>query len=121
MTLKLGAFEELLVDWITQDNLPFRLIESERLRCLIEFVNPMYKDKIRSSAVLRSRLRSIYNGAKGAVTEHLKTARGKIHITFDGWTSRNQLSLLGVNCFFVDLAWERTTLIWLLPKSTLRG
>lgn len=118
--LKLGAFEELLVDWITHDNLPFRLIESERLRRLIEFVNPMYKDKIPSSAVLRSRLRSIYNGAKGAVTEHLKTARGKIHITFDGWTSRNQLSLLGVNCFFVDQQWRHQKLLLALPAVSGR-
>jgi hypothetical protein len=113
--LKLGAFEELLVDWVTHDNLPFRIIESERLRRLIEFVNPMYKGKIPSAAVLRSRLRSIYEGAKGAVTEHLKTARGKVHITFDGWTSRNQLSLLGVNCFFVDQQWQHRRLLLALP------
>lgn len=108
------------MDWITHDNLPFRLIESERLRRMIEFINPLYKDKIPSSAVLRSRLQSIYNGAKGAVTEHLKSARGKIHITFDGWTSRNQLSLLGVNCFFVDRQWRHRRLLLALPAVSGR-
>lgn len=113
--VKVGAFEELLVDWITHDNLPFRIVESERLRRLIEFISPLYKDKIPSAAVLRSRLRSLYDGAKGAVTEHLKSARGKIHITFDGWTSRHQLSLLGVNCFFVDRQWQHRTLLLAIP------
>lgn len=65
--------------------------------------------------MLRSRLRSLYVGAKGAVTEHLKSARGKIHITFDGWTSRYQLSLLGVNCFFVDREWRHRTLLLAIP------
>lgn len=61
---------------------------------------------------------AIYNWAKGAVTEHLKTARGKIHIKFDGWTFRNQLSLLGVNCFFVDQQWRhRKLLLALLAVS----
>ena len=118
--LKVGALEELLVDWITHDNLPFRLIESERLRRLIEFINPIYKDKIPSAAILRSRLRFIYNGAKGAVTEHLKTSRGKIHVTFDGWTSRNQLSLLGINCFFVDQQWRYRRLLLALPAVSGR-
>ncbi|KAJ6439165.1 putative transposase [Purpureocillium lavendulum] len=118
--VKLGAFEELLVDWIIHDNIPFRIVESERLRRLIKFVNPIYKDKIPSSAVLRSRLLSIYNGAKGAVTEHLKTARSKIHITFDGWTSRSQLSLLGVNCFFVDYQWQHRRLLLALPAVSGR-
>ena len=113
--VRVGAFEELLVDWITHDNLPFRIVESERLRRLIEFVGPAYKNKIPSAAVLRSRLRSLYVGAKGAVTEHLKSARGKIHITFDGWTSRHQLSLLGVNCFFVDREWRHRTLLLAIP------
>ena len=113
--VRVGAFEELLVDWITYDNLPFRIIESERLRRLIEFISPLYKDKVPSAAVLRSRLRSLYDGAKGTVTEHLKSARGKIHITFDGWTSRHQLSLLGVNCFFVDKDWQHRTLLLAIP------
>ncbi|KAJ3499546.1 hypothetical protein NLG97_g234 [Lecanicillium saksenae] len=113
--VRVGAFEELLVDWITHDNLPFRIVESDRLRRLIEFISPLYKDKVPSAAVLRSRLRSLYVAAKGAVTEHLKSARGKIHITFDGWTSRHQLSLLGVNCFFVDKQWRHRTLLLAIP------
>ena len=65
--VRVGAFEELLVDWITHDNLPFRIVESERVRRLIEFVGPAYKNRIPSAAVLRSRLRSLYVGAKGAI------------------------------------------------------
>jgi hypothetical protein len=71
----------------------------------IGFVNPMYKDKIPSSAVLQSRRRSICDEAEGAVMGHLQTNLGMIHLTLDGVTDR----------YFVDQQWRHQKRLLALP------
>ena len=65
--------------------------------------------------VLRERLENLYKQTQRPITELLKTARGRIHVTFDGWTSRNRLSLLGINVFFIDVDWNHRKLLLGLP------
>ncbi|KAF4314536.1 HAT domain-containing protein [Botryosphaeria dothidea] len=43
-----------------------------------------------------------FNRHKGIVTELLHGAPGLIYLSFDGWTSRNNLSLLGLNIHFLS-------------------
>jgi hypothetical protein len=43
-----------------------------------------------------------FNKYKGIVTEHLQNALGKVHISFDLWTSRNLLTLCGIIVHFID-------------------
>jgi hypothetical protein len=47
-------------------------------------------------------LESEYSAAIGPVTEFLCNARSQIHFAFDGWTSNQNSSFLGINAQFVD-------------------
>lgn len=47
--------------------------------------------------------------------ELFKTACDNIHIAFAGWTPHSQLSLLGVNCFFLGQRWWHRSLLLALP------
>lgn len=113
---KIDTLDELLIEWVTTENLPFRIIESNSFQNIVLHLNPAFKGRIPSAMVLRDRLNNLYKQAQGPVTELLKTARGRIHVTFDGWTSRNRLSLLGINVFFIDVDWSHRKLLLGLPS-----
>ncbi|EFZ04526.1 Ribonuclease H-like protein [Metarhizium robertsii ARSEF 23] len=113
---KTDALDELLIEWVTTENLPFRIVESTSFQNILLHLNPAFKGRIPSAMVLRDRLDTVYKQAQGPVTELLATARGRIHVTFDGWTSRNRLSLLGINVFFIDVDWRHRKLLLGLPS-----
>ncbi|KID82482.1 Ribonuclease H-like protein [Metarhizium guizhouense ARSEF 977] len=113
---KTDALDELLIEWVTTKNLPFRIVKSTSFQNILLHLNPAFKGRIPSAIVLRDRLDTVYKQAQGPVTELLATARGRIHVTFDGWTSRNRLSLLGINVFFIDVDWRHRKLLLGLPS-----
>ncbi|EXK75729.1 hypothetical protein FOQG_19506 [Fusarium oxysporum f. sp. raphani 54005] len=43
-----------------------------------------------------------YDRHRQKVIEVLRNSHGTLHISFDGWTSRNKLALYGIACFFRD-------------------
>ena len=113
---KTNALDELLITWVTTENLPFRIVVSCSFQNIFIHLNPAFKGRIPSAMVLRDRLETLYKQAQGPVTELLKTARGRTHVTFDGWTSHNHLSLLGINVFFIDMDWNHRKLLLGLPS-----
>lgn len=113
---KTNTLDELLIAWVTTENLPFRIFESSSFQDIILHHNPAFKGQIPSAIVLRDRLDTLYKQAKGPVTELIKTARGRIHVTFDGRISRNHLSLLGINVFFIEMDWTHRKLVLGLPS-----
>lgn len=88
----------LLLDWLTYHNLPFSLVNSERFKRLLLYNNPCLQEgQIPSGRTLVSLLAKEYNRALDPVKVLLRRARSVIHFTFDGWTSRQNASFLGVN------------------------
>ncbi|EKG09103.1 Ribonuclease H-like protein, partial [Macrophomina phaseolina MS6] len=111
-------FQELLMDWIAHDNIPFRKVESERFRCLLEYTNPQVASTgcLPSHPTIRKWLLGEFNRHKGVVTEVLHGAPGLIHLSFDGWSSRNRLSLLGLNVHFLSSSGKVRQFLIGLPK-----
>lgn len=94
-------FQQLLVDWITHDNISFHKVESPYFRRLMEYTNPTCAPFLPSHPTLRKWLVDKFNRHKGIVTELLLSSPGLIHLSFDGWTSNNHKSLLGVVVHFL--------------------
>ncbi|KAG7408128.1 putative AC transposase [Fusarium oxysporum f. sp. raphani] len=88
----------LLLDWLTYHNLPFNL-----------------EEQIPSDRTLVNLLTNEYNRARGPVHVLLQKARSMIHFTFDGWTSRQNASFLGINAHFVDRDWKQWRILLALP------
>ncbi|RKK15430.1 hypothetical protein BFJ67_g17957, partial [Fusarium oxysporum f. sp. cepae] len=55
-----------------------------------------------SARAVRYKIIQEYNRHKQTVIEVLRNSPGALHISFDGWTSRNKLALYGIACFFRD-------------------
>jgi hypothetical protein len=61
-----------------------------------------------------------YEKAVPEVRRKLQTAMGMIHLTFDGWTSRQNISFLGVSAHFLDEDWNHQTVLLGLPPLARR-
>lgn len=96
-------FQQLLTDWVSSDNIPFRKLESERFRRVLSYLNPAVTStgSLPTHSTVRKWLLDEFNRHKGIVAELLQSSPGLIHLAFDGWTSCNHLSLLGINVFFL--------------------
>lgn len=106
----------LLLDWLTYHNLPFNLVNSERFRRLLLYNNPSLQEgQIPSGKTLVNLLINEYNRALGPLHELLQRARSMIHFTFDGWTSRQNTSFLGINAHFIDQDWKQWRILLALP------
>jgi hypothetical protein len=105
------------MDWIVMDNLPFWVVESERFCRLVKSVNPMAWIPIRRTII--NLVTREYQQATPHIKALLQTAKGLIHLTFDGWTSRQNDPYLGINAYFVDRDWKQHTV--LLGLQTLQG
>ncbi|OAQ58230.1 ribonuclease H-like protein [Pochonia chlamydosporia 170] len=111
----------LLLDWLTYHNLPFNLVNSERFRRLLLYNNPCLQEgQIPSDRTLVNLLTKEYNRALDPVKAILQRARSMIHFTFDGWTSRQNSSFLGVNAHFIDRDWKQWRILLALPALRKR-
>lgn len=97
-------FQRLVVEWVVESNLSFRAPENRRLRAIFEYLNPSVRlrDAHISGNTVRSRAIEAYNKHKEKVIDVLQKASGLVHISFDGWRSRNRHAFFGIVAFFRD-------------------
>ncbi|KAK5996238.1 Putative AC transposase-like protein [Cladobotryum mycophilum] len=112
------AFQQCLVNWIVDANLPFRTLEHPRLRQAFKYTNPLVKDSntMINHTTIRNRLIAEFNSNKDVIKQTLRKSPGLIHIAFDGWRSRNQHTLFGITCCYLDPAFHLQKLVLGLPE-----
>ncbi|KAJ0130882.1 RNA-directed DNA polymerase from mobile element jockey [Fusarium oxysporum f. sp. albedinis] len=98
------TFQRLLVRWITDANLPFRLLEHVGLHELFDYLNPLVRESSANLThkTIRAKVIHEFNTYKAHVTDTLLRSPSKVHIALDGWTSRNRHSFFSINAFFLD-------------------
>ncbi|KAJ3575724.1 hypothetical protein NPX13_g3934 [Xylaria arbuscula] len=111
----------LILDWLTCSNLPFTVVDNPRWRRQQLYNNPSIDEKtLPHSKTITRLLLSEYQRAVPLVKAFLRTARGLIHLTFDGWTSRKLTSFIGIHAHFVDKDFKRWTILLGLPALSKR-
>ena len=117
-----NVFQRLVVEWIVESNMSFRESENKRLRTIFEYLNPFVAstDAHVGHDTVRKRAVAEFEKHKGKVIEVLRNAPGLVHISFDGWRSRNKHALYGVACFFRSVHGQARKLILGLPELTVR-
>ena len=97
-------FQRLLIEWIVDESLPFRITDSSRFHALCSYLNPEVEAQqamiIRTT--IRARIVSEFNRHQEHVIAVLQRAPGQIHFAFDGWRSKNRKNVYGLACFFRD-------------------
>jgi hypothetical protein len=97
-------FQKLVVNRVVERQQSFREVESESLRAIFEYLNPSIsvQDAHINHDTVRHQITNAYNQHKHTIIHTLARAPGQIHISFDGWRSRNRHALYGICAFFRD-------------------
>lgn len=115
-----NAFQALLYSWIVTDNVSFRKVESPRIprfHALLRYLNARCERLLPSYQTVSRTIGEIYDKQLGAVTEALGAAATKINFSFDLWTSKNRLALLGLVAHFIDNAGCPKSILLALPRQ----
>ena len=100
--------KEMWAIWVVAENLPFRIIESERFREWVSFLCPAVTTWSRYS--LRRYLLHRWVARKEEVKKTLKAAPGKISFTTDIWSARTQESYMCVTAHWITREWTHQSI-----------
>jgi len=111
-------FRALLLGWIIADSIPFQKIESEHFRQLLAYVgyNLHLEDHIPSRTTLSRWVGRAYDRQFIAVKEVVRSSATRINLSFDLWTSHNQLALLDLVAHVLDHSGAPRTVLLSLPR-----
>lgn len=97
-------FQRLVIRYIVNKNRAFTTPEDEDLRAIFDYLSPqpaIHKAHLTGDAV-HLKIYSEFQRHADTIIKFLAKVPGLIHISFDGWSSPNQIPLYGVACFFRD-------------------
>jgi hypothetical protein len=100
-------------------NLQFRLVAIPDFQLFINSINTGVE--IPSKGTILSLLSNEYKKAVPEVRRKMQIGMGMIYLTFDGWTSRQNTSFLGVSAYFLDKDWNHQTVLLGLPPLARRN
>jgi hypothetical protein len=112
------AFRFTAVSWLVENNHSLREFETESFRVLIKAANPEAAASLWASRTSVSRyVLRLYDFIKPIVVTELSRSLSKIHISFDGWTTKGgKQGYLGLVAHFVNHAGDLIDLPIALPQ-----
>lgn len=87
-------FRYLLTVWVSKCHRPFKIVEDEPLKELFKMLYA--KVDIPSARTIGRDVQEIFQLSKASVASYLQAQQSAIHVSFDGWSSPNVISFLGV-------------------------
>ena len=115
---KAHSFRLAAVTWLVENNHPLREFETPAFRQLIAAANPEAEASLWShhSSVSRFVMR-LYDYMKPQVVDALSQSQSKIHISFDGWTTKcGRRSFMGVIAHEIDINGDIVDIPTALPQ-----
>jgi hypothetical protein len=95
---------ELLLKFFVAENLAFNKAQSEPFRQFVMSLNGRFK--LPSPNKLKEELTTTYNQRREQLKAHFNNHQHRVSLTFDGWTSPNGLSIIGITAHFLSSKWE---------------
>ena len=107
----------LFLNMVVTEQLPFRFAEAASVRAFIHYLNP-YADRLlpMTGMSVRKDLCTTIRLRLPRIKKTIAQAKSKIHLIYDGWTSDNHMSLLGVQARFLDSNFRLQSILLGLPK-----
>ena len=88
---------ELLATWLVERRHPFIEVESQAFTNFVEYLNPLAVNKLpKSGNTCRADIMKCFQSTKSIVKESLRSARSRIHLSFDLWISPNYKAILAI-------------------------
>ncbi|PZC88553.1 hypothetical protein A1F95_10865, partial [Pyrenophora tritici-repentis] len=114
------AFRYAVVSWLIKNNHPLREIETASFREIVAYANPEAVDALWTSRTsVKSYVMRLYRELQPQVVEALSQATSKIHVSFDGWTTKGgKRGFFGVVAHYADESSVVIDLPIALPQLT---
>lgn len=102
-----SAFQEALIQFISVNNLPHRIVESPELRALLLSLNWTASDVlVESHSSVPKLLYTAFMSHKRIVKQKLHGALSKIHFSIDMWSAPSKTGYQAIVAHFVDETWK---------------
>lgn len=111
-----ALFKALLLRWIVASGISFRKLENAELRALLRYLNPQTDGLVPVHSTVGRWISKAYDQQLGVVTEALQSSTSRINLSFDMWTSGNQLAVLGTIAHFIDAEGSPRHILLGLPE-----
>ena len=80
------------------------MIENEFFQIMIKRLRP--EVTFFSADTIANNISKAFKHEKSLIKKKLQDAPGKISLTLDGWTSKNQIPFLGITAHWIDENWK---------------
>lgn len=109
---------EIISRWIIESNVPFRCVQHDTFRLMMEFFNRELTEAAipHSHTTISKYIIGLYEKYKTKLKEDLASAGSRVHISFDLWTSPNHLSLMAVVGHYLDKQLQSQTRLLSLKR-----
>ena len=101
------SFQDRLIRWVTTCHASFNMVANEQFRslflCSSTTTNEILPCIPTSNTTLRNWIEKEFKKGKNKIKSMLQKSRGKIHLSFDLWSSPNGYALAGIVSHFVDV------------------
>jgi hypothetical protein len=108
----------MLLKFVILDRIKHSKITSGRFAAVINITNSQAVAVIPSlSTTLGSWIHDMYWHFEPTIIAEIRTARSRIHVSFDGWGSKHEkLSVLGIVVHFINDQYDNVTRLIGLPE-----
>lgn len=107
--VKSSQIHQMILEIIYTDLLPIRIVESEKFKNLICFLEKGYTMPSRKTIV--SLLQKKYEDTKLILIKQIVDSKSRISITTDCWTSLNADSFITITGHFIDSDWHLKSVV----------
>lgn len=109
------SFQDRLIKWITISHASFNMVTNENFRslflCSWNVTNDILPQLLTSNTTIRNWIQKDFEKGKNKIKSMLRKSRGKIHLSFDIWTSPTGYALAGIVSHFVDDDYQVRTIL----------
>lgn len=98
-------FKEVILDWIVDGNVPFSVVEHPSFRELLSHLNSDLVEEClpESYQTIARWIKQRYEAELTVKKEEMLAVAGRVHLSFDGWTSPTAVALVGVIAHYVTV------------------
>ena len=105
-------YRVLLLEFITMNNLSFKLVDQPETKALFTFLSPNTKQISRTTLMndLKAQYQVAEEGTRQTLQEHINTG-GRISLTTDAWSGNNKMDYIAVTGHYITKDFETHSLL----------
>ena len=120
VTFNEASFRRYMTRWVVSRQISFIEIEDEDFRSMLREANPTVDRCLVTGDSIRRWVVADYQVAQEEVCAVIATARSRIHISFDLWTSPNGLGIVAVIAHFVGVRNEAQSVLIAMKRMVTK-